>query len=635
MPLRLAHVAHPIRLRRARHILGGLRRQAGRRNNEQGQETVEGNHGRGDDVRGAGGAGTDAACAAILRPPLPSLFVCGAAGSGRKTLAGALRQCLAASGPRAGTDATASSKPFDSLDLTIAPAASAPIDLLDVPSAGFDVAAILIDARSGFTRETRHQAYLCSTLGIRDLILVVTMMDLAAYEESVFDRCVAQAAAYIKSLGHAPLAAIPVAAAAGGGNIGDASAAMPWYRGPPLLSLLSEFAAAHPPARDPLRFAVSAVTGPSVSGTAVTGIAREGDAVAPANGERATHIVRVSKTMPGGPRSASAPDIELTLAGAAGIVAGDVLVPPSNRPSLSDHFAAHIVWLGPERLLPQRAYTLSIAGMETSARVTAVKYKGDSETLGHLAARFLEPDDIGFCNIATASPVTFDEQARGLGTFLLSDRAAGHAVGFGKIAFGLRRATNVHLESLSVDKAGRAGAKHQRPTVLWFTGLSGSGKSTIAKRLEKTLHERGHHTYVLDGDNVRHGLNRDLGFTDTDRIENIRRIGEVAKLFVDAGLIVLCSFISPFRAERQMVRESLEPEEFIEIFVDAPLDVCRSRDPKKLYAKADAGKIRNFTGIDSAYEAPEAPEIHLLTAEAGPDALVAGILDFLARRGRI
>jgi bifunctional enzyme CysN/CysC len=304
---------------------------------------------------------------------------------------------------------------------------------------------------------------------------------------------------------------------------------------------------------------------------------------------------------------------------------------------VSDQFAAQLLWLDDTHLLPGRSYGLVIGARRVSASVTVIKHRVDMLSRQHLAARNLEINEIGVCNLATSAPIAFDAFAdnRATGSFLLVDRMTQATAAVGMIMFGLRRATNIHVEELIVDKSARATAKNQRPTVIWFTGLSGSGKSTIAKRLEKRLHDLGNHTYVLDGDNVRHGLNQDLGFTDTDRVENIRRIGEVAKLFADAGLIVMCAFISPFRAERRMVRELLKDDEFVEVYVDASIVECQRRDPKGLYAKALAGKVKNFTGIDSPYESPERAEIHLTTENVSPDVLVDQILGYLREKGRI
>jgi bifunctional enzyme CysN/CysC len=327
--------------------------------------------------------------------------------------------------------------------------------------------------------------------------------------------------------------------------------------------------------------------------------------------------------------------VTLTLADEIDIARGDLLCPPSERPALADQFAAHVLWMDEEPLLPGRQYLMRIGNLWTSCSVTAIKHGIEVNTLEHQPARRVELNGIAFCNLSTAQPVPFDayEENRATGAFILVDRFTNRTAGAGLIAFPLRRATNIHHESSLVDKRARAALLGQKPVVLWFTGLSGSGKSTIAKLVEQALHRAGRLTYTLDGDNVRHGLNRDLGFTDADRVENIRRIGEVAKLFADAGVMVLCSFISPFRAEREMLRELLAPGEFLEIFVDTPIEECMRRDPKGLYAKARRGAIPNFTGIDSPYEPPEAPEITLRTLGTTPEALAEAVLRLLRERG--
>lgn len=314
---------------------------------------------------------------------------------------------------------------------------------------------------------------------------------------------------------------------------------------------------------------------------------------------------------------------------------GDVLAPPDARPEFSDQFAAHLIWMHETPLFPGRPYLLKAGTRSVTATVSEIKHRVDVNSLSHLAAKELQLNEIGFCNLSLSAPIAFDPYSanRETGGFILIDRLTNATVGAGMIEFGLRRATNIHWQALDVDKAARARLKEQRPAILWFTGLSGAGKSTIANLVERKLLAEGRHTYLLDGDNVRHGLNRDLGFTETDRIENIRRVAETAKLFVDAGLLVLVSFISPFRAERQMARDLVEAGEFIEIFVDTTIDECRRRDPKGLYAKADRGQIKNFTGIDSPYEPPERPELRLDTVQQTPEASAEAIVRHLRDRG--
>ncbi len=353
------------------------------------------------------------------------------------------------------------------------------------------------------------------------------------------------------------------------------------------------------------------------SGTVVSGRIKAGDAVAVAKSGRTSTVKRIV-TMDGDLSEAIAGDaVTLTLEDEIDISRGDVLCATGARAEVSDQLAAHILWMTEEALLPGRQYLLKLATTTVPAQITALKHKIDVNTLDHLAAKTLNLNEVGYANFSLAQPIAFDPYAenRDMGGFILIDRFTNATVGAGMIEFGLRRATNVHWQALDVNKDVRAALKHQKPAVLWFTGLSGSGKSTIANIVERTLYSQGRHTYLLDGDNVRHGLNRDLGFTNADRVENIRRVAEAAKLFVDAGLIVLVSFISPFRSERRMARELVGDGEFVEVFVDTPLEVCMARDPKGLYRKAKAGTIRNFTGIDSPYEPPQTPEIVLKTVD--------------------
>jgi len=350
---------------------------------------------------------------------------------------------------------------------------------------------------------------------------------------------------------------------------------------------------------------------------------------------RTSSVARIV-TMDGDAAEAVAGEaVTLTLADEIDISRGDVLAAASARPEVTDQFAAHLLWMAEEEMLPGRAYMLKLGPAMVPAQITDLKYKTDVNTLAHNAGKTLQLNEVGYANLSLTQPLAFDayRENRDMGGFILIDRFSNTTVGAGMIDFGLRRATNVHWQAIDVTKAGRADLKGQRPAVLWFTGLSGSGKSTIANLVERALHAEGRHTYILDGDNVRHGLNRDLGFTDADRVENIRRVGEAAKLFVDAGLIVLVSFISPFRSERRMARELLQPGEFVEVFVDTPIEVCMQRDPKGLYQKAKAGAIKNFTGIDSPYEAPEHPELTIKTEEADPATHAAAIVAHLKAAG--
>ena len=390
-------------------------------------------------------------------------------------------------------------------------------------------------------------------------------------------------------------------------------------------------------AADPFRLSIasSKVEDTTVSGAVVAGVARPGlEVVLLPQATRAV-VARVGTALEGGANRVIHLDTPVTCE------PGQVLAAANARPEHADQVAAHIVWLDDHPLLPGRPYRLGLAGQSTTAQIGALKHKINPADLNPIAARRLERGDVGLCNVSFASPLIFDQAvpghpaAGGLNRFTIEDTGTGDILGVGDIQFTLRRATNIHWQALAVDKAARAALKDQRPCCLWFTGLSGSGKSTVASLLEKRLNAASRHTYTLDGDNVRHGLNRDLGFTDADRVENIRRIAEVSKLFVDAGLIVMVSFISPFRAERDMARALFAPGEFLEIYVDTPIDVCEQRDPKGLYRKARAGQLKNFTGIDSPYEPPERAELRLAGGGSSPEALVEQILRELARRGMV
>jgi bifunctional enzyme CysN/CysC len=504
-----------------------------------------------------------------------------------------------------------------------------------------DLAVVLVDARKGLLTQSRRHSYICALLGIRSVVLAVNKIDLVAWSEQVFDRIVAEYLDFVRPLNFSSVTPIPMSARYGD-NIASRSERTPWYDGPSLLDHLETAEVAQTAARLPLRFPVQWVNRPNLdfrgyAGTLASGRVAVGDNVIVASSGKVSRVERIV-TFNGDRDSATAGDaVTLTLEDEIDIGRGDVLVPPQSRPEVADQFAAHLLWMNEEPLLPGRSYLLRIGTKTLPAQVTMLKHKVDINTLEQRPGRTLGLNEIGFCNLSTASPVAFDayEDNRRTGAFILVDRFTHATAGAGMIAFGLRRATNIHRQSHLVDKTARAALKHQTPCVLWFTGLSGSGKSTIANLVEKALHERGIHTMMLDGDNIRHGVNRDLGFTEVDRVENIRRVGETAKLFVEAGLVVLSCFISPFRAERDMVRELLAPGEFAEIFVDVPLEECIRRDPKGLYAKALAGEITNFTGIDSPYESPRAPDIHVAGVEETSEVAAARIVDwFFARHGR-
>ena len=504
-----------------------------------------------------------------------------------------------------------------------------------------DLAVILVDARKGLLTQTRRHSFICSLLGVRHVVLAVNKIDLVGFQQPVFERIVAEYREFAKDLGFSSITPIPISARHGD-NVTWASQQTPWHAGPTLLEHLETIDVESDVAARPFRFPVQWVNRPDLdfrgfSGTLASGVIRPGDAVTVAASGRESRIARIV-TYDGDLAEARAGDaVTLTLADEIDIARGDLLVPPTARPEVADQFAAHILWMGDEPLLPGRPYLMRIGARHAPVTVTDLKHRVDVDTLEHLSGRSLALNEIGVCNLSTSTPIAFDAYAdnRETGAFILIDRYTNATVGAGMIDFGLRRAGNIHRQALLVGREDRQRLNGHAPAALWFTGLSGSGKSTIANLVERALHERGVRTFLLDGDNVRHGLNRDLGFSDAERVENIRRVGEVAKLFVEAGTIVLCSFISPFRAERRMVRELFAAGEFVEIFVDTPIEACIARDPKGLYAKALEGKIANFTGVSSPYEPPEAAEIVVSTESLGAEAAAEGIVAALERAGHI
>jgi bifunctional enzyme CysN/CysC len=504
-----------------------------------------------------------------------------------------------------------------------------------------DLAVILIDARKGVLTQSKRHSYICSLLGVRHVVLAVNKIDLVDYDQKVFDQIVADYNAFAKTLGFASIVPVPISARHGD-NVTVRSEHTPWYKGPTLLEHLETVDVESDATQKPFRFPVQWVNRPNLdfrgfSGTVASGTIKPGDRVTVAASGRETSIARIV-TYDGDLAEARAGDaVTLTLADEVDIARGDLLVPPTARPEVADQFAANVIWMGDEPLLPGRPYLMRIGTRYVPVKVTSLKHKVDVNTLEHLAGKTLALNEIGECNLSASSPIAFDAytENRETGAFILIDRYTNATVGAGMIEFGLRRAANIHRQALLVTRADHERLNGHKPAALWFTGLSGSGKSTIANLVERQLHDRGVRTFLLDGDNVRHGLNRDLGFSDADRVENIRRVGEVAKLFVEAGMVVLCSFISPFRAERRMVRELFTDGEFLEVFVDTPLDDCIARDPKGLYAKALDGKIANFTGVSSPYEAPEAAELTLATAALAPEDAAEKVIAELAKRGLI
>ncbi len=490
-----------------------------------------------------------------------------------------------------------------------------------------DLAVILIDARKGVLAQTRRHSYLVHLLGIRHLVLAVNKMDLVGFDQAVFDRIVADYREFATGIGIDEFTAIPISGFKGDNITASPSANTPWYDGPALIEHLEtvevDAAAAQ---NQPFRMPVQWVNRPNLdfrgfAGLIASGTIRAGDAVRIVPSGK-TSTVKSIVTLTGELDEAVAgQSVTLTLTDEVDCSRGDVIAAAGDPPQVSDQFSATLVWMGEEALKPGRGYWLKLGTQTVSATVQPPKYEIDTGSLDHLATKTLELNAIGVAEFATDRPIVFEPYAasRQLGGFILIDKFTNATVAAGMIAFSLRRADNVHWQPTAITREDHAGMKNQSPRVLWFTGLSGSGKSTIANEVEKQLFLMNRHTFLLDGDNVRHGLNRDLGFTEVDRIENIRRVGEVAKLMADAGLVVLTAFISPFRAERQMVRDMLEPGEFIEIFVDTPLEVAESRDVKGLYKKARRGDLKNFTGIDSPYEAPENPEIRVNTVDMTPE----------------
>jgi bifunctional enzyme CysN/CysC len=501
-----------------------------------------------------------------------------------------------------------------------------------------DLAVILIDARKGVLAQTRRHSYLAHLLGVKHIVLAVNKMDLVNYDQSVFNRILLSYRAFASDIGITRFTAIPISGFKGD-NITSNSANTPWYAGPSLLAHLEAVEVnATADQLKPFRMPVQWVNRPNLdfrgfAGLIASGSVSSGDAVRVLPSGKTSTISRIVTLDGDVPRAVAGQSVTLCLADEVDCSRGDVLAAADQPPEVADRFEASLVWMADAAMIAGRSYWLKLGTRTVSATMQAPKYIINVNTMEHIATKTVELNAIGVVELSTDKPIVFEPYIdnRTLGGFILIDKLTNATVAAGMLNFSLRRAQNVHWHAADISREMHADLKNQKPAVLWFTGLSGSGKSTIGNLVEKKLHRMNRHTKLLDGDNVRHGLNKDLGFTEADRIENIRRVGEVAKLMADAGLIVITAFISPFRAERQMVREMLPPGEFIEVFIDTPLAEAERRDVKGLYKKARSGALKNFTGIDSPYEAPETPEVHIDTTKMSPvqaaDFIVEKLLD--------
>jgi bifunctional enzyme CysN/CysC len=500
-----------------------------------------------------------------------------------------------------------------------------------------ELAVILVDARKGVLTQTRRHSYLAHLLGIRNVVLAVNKMDLVGYDQAIFNRIVMSYRSFASEIGITDFTAIPISGFKGD-NITALSAETPWYQGQTLIDHLETVAVDTDTDRGkPFRLPVQWVNRPDLdfrgfAGQIASGVVRPGDSVRIVPGGKTTTVARIV-TMDGDlDEAAAGQSVTLTLTDEIDCSRGSVIATADAPPETADRFEATIVWMADEPMVAGRSYWLKLGTQTVDATIQSPKYEINVNTLDQLAAKTLDLNAIGVAEIATAKPLVFAPYAenRTLGGFILIDKITNVTVAAGMLNFSLRRAQNVHWQASDISRESRAGLKNQKPAVLWLTGLSGAGKSTIANLVEQKLHRMNRHTFLLDGDNVRHGLNKDLGFTEADRIENIRRVGEVARLMADSGLIVITAFISPFRAERQMVREMLPPGEFIEVFIDTPLSEAEARDVKGLYKKARAGALKNFTGIDSPYEAPTDPELRIdttaMTAEQAANVIVEALI---------
>lgn len=500
-----------------------------------------------------------------------------------------------------------------------------------------DIGILLVDARKGLSVQTRRHAHIVAMMGVGRVVLAVNKMDLVGHAQARFAEIAADFARLAEGLGLAHHA-IPISALSGA-NVSRRDDAMAWHDGPPLLEWL-EIVPVAAAGAGPLRMAVQWVNRPhadfrGLAGSIFSGRVAVGDDVVVARSGVAAQVARIVTADADLPAAQAGDAVTLVLASEVDVARGDLIVAAADRPQLARQFAAHLVWLHEDAAMPGRVYQLKCAAFSTTASITSLKHVIDMADGTARPARTLAMNEIGQANLETASPLAFDAYAdnRDTGSFILIDRFSKATVGAGMIDFTLRRATNIHTQALSVSPQQRSALKGHGPAVIWFTGLSGSGKSTIANAVEAALAMRGVHTTALDGDNIRHGLNRDLGFTEADRVENIRRIAEVGRLMLDAGLVVTCAFISPFRAERQLARETIGAARFIEVFVDTPIAACMARDPKGLYAKAQAGALKNFTGVDSPYEPPEAPDLVIDTTTQSADMAAARVIALLEARG--
>jgi bifunctional enzyme CysN/CysC len=505
-----------------------------------------------------------------------------------------------------------------------------------------ELAVILVDARKGLLTQTRRHSYLVSLLGIRKFVLAVNKLDLVDYSKEVFDTIEAQCRSFAAEIGITDIVCLPLSALRGD-NITELSPNTPWYAGPTLIGHLEAVEVDDDTGRGPFRMPVQWVNRPNAdfrgfSGTIVSGVLRAGDRVRIVPSGRQSTVARIVSFDGDLDEALSGQAVTVTLCDEIDVSRGDVLAAADSPPAVADQFEAHVIWMSETEMLPGRPYLMKIGTRTVGLTIAQPKYKINVNTLDHLAAKSLQLNEIGVCNLNLDRPVPFDPyvENRDMGGFIVIDRLTNNTVGCGLLHFALRRADNVQWQAIEIDKAAHAAIKGQRPCVVWFTGIPGAGKSTVANIVERKLHEFGRHTYLLDGDNVRHGLNKDLGFTVADRVENIRRVAEVAALMTDAGLIVLAAFISPFRSERRLARDLVGDGEFCEVFVDVTLAVAEQRDPKGLYHMARQGELPNLTGIDSPYEEPERPEVHVdttkLSASQAADAVIAqlramGVID--------